>query len=346
MKNKLIIIAIIVVISSLMLSACGSEPASTNVSPTPTKPTIPTMAILPAATIAPTATISSQIELEKTLKQNIDVSGYDGITDLFFEDLQTGEKFDFAYQKGKVFSTNPDIAFSAGSTGNIFIMMTVFLKNNGKLDGATTSMVADMIQKSNAATADSLLMSLDEKRGPLIVTETMQKLGLENTFLGSFYHSSANGLKLFKTPANSRTDVSTDPDVYSQTTPTDMGMLLEDIYQCSQNGSGTIVVMFPGQIDRSACQQMIQTLAGDKLSILIQEGVPEGTVVAHKHSWSTDLNGNILQISDAGIVYTPGGNYILNIYTYHPIKINFDQDSGLYALLSRTVYNYFNSTTK
>jgi hypothetical protein len=185
---------------------------------------------------------------------------------------------------------------------------------------------------------------IDEARGPLIVTENMKTLGLDNTFLAGYFCSPENPCPLlarFDTPANTRTDVNTDPDIYSQTTPSDIGSLLEDIYQCAQTGGGTLVAAFPGQIDQTSCQEMIQYLVEDKIGVLIQSGVPEGTAVAHKHGWVTDPNGVIHNVSDAAIVYTPAGNYILAIYVYHPNQIIWDEVSKMYADLSRAIYNYF-----
>jgi hypothetical protein len=76
--------------------------------------------------------------------------------------------------------------------------------------------------------------------------------------------------------------------------------------------------------------------------VLIEAGVPEGTQVAHKHGWVTDVTGVIHNISDAGIVYTSGGDYVLVIYSYHPVQAIWDSVSGLFAQLSQAVYNYFN----
>jgi beta-lactamase class A len=98
------------------------------------------------------------------------------------------------------------------------------------------------------------------------------------------------------------------------------------------------VAVFPGQIDQAACKQMIQYLQEDKLGSLIQAGVPEGTTVAHKHGWDNYEN----QFSDAAIVYTPGGNYVLTIYSYNPVQFQWDVTSRMYAESSRAIYNYFN----
>ena len=276
--------------------------------------------------------------LQILLKQIIDQSGFTGIVDLFFLDIQTTDEMQFAYHSGKDISIIPDIAFTASSTIKIPIMVSVYRHFNSKIDEQTGAKLKDMIALSNNDASDSLMKSLDETRGPLIVTETLQALGLENTFINGFFYPGAGVLKFFNTPANKRTDVNTDPDIYSQTTPSDMGMLLEDIYLCAQTGGSSLVAVFPGQIDQAACQQMIRYLQEDKLGALIQAGVPEGTIVAHKHGWDIDLT----QYSDAGIVYTPGGNYILTIYVYNPGGGNWGTISPMYAEISRAIYNFFN----
>jgi beta-lactamase class A len=276
--------------------------------------------------------------LQILLKQIIDQSGFTGIVDLYFLDLQTSDELQFAYQSGQNISVTPDIAFTASSTIKIPIMVSVFRHFSSKIDDQLGTELKDMIALSNNDAADSLMESLDKTRGPLVVTETMQALGLENTFINGYFYPGAGVLKFYNTPANQRTDINTDPDTYSQTTPSDMGMLLEDIYLCSQNGGSSLVAVFPGQINQAACQQMIQYLQEDKLGALIQGGVPEGTIVAHKHGWDI----NLTQYSDAGIVYTPGGNFVLTIYVYNPGGGDWSQVSPMYAELSRAIYNYFN----
>jgi beta-lactamase class A len=280
--------------------------------------------------------------LQILLKQIVDQSSFAGIVDLYLLDLQTTDEMHFAYQAGENISINPDIAFTASSTIKIPIMVSMFRHVNSKIDDPLDIELKDMIAQSNNNASDSLMKSLDEERGPLIVTETMKKLGLENTFINGYFYPGAVVLQLFDTPANKRTDFNTNPDIYSQTTPSDMGMLLEDIYLCAQTGGGSLVAAFPGQINQTACQKMIQYLQEDKLGALIQGGVPEGTIVAHKHGWDIDLT----QYSDAGIVYTPGGNYILTIYVYNPGGGNWTTVSPLYAELSRAIYNYFNLPTQ
>ena len=122
-------------------------------------------------------------------------------------------------------------------------------------------------------------------------------------------------------------------------------MLLEDMYQCAETGGGALVAVFPGKINQQICQQMIEILVQDKLGALLQAGVPEGTRIAHKHGWISDPNDIINNVSDAAIVYSPGGNYILVVFTYHT-EIIWDTANSLFAQLSQAVYNYFNVPTQ
>jgi beta-lactamase class A len=277
--------------------------------------------------------------LQILLKQLIDQSGFDGLVDLYFLDLKTQETIHFAYQAGQDISVDPDIAFTAASTIKIPIMISVIRHFNSQIPPNIDSQLVDMIARSDNVASDSLMAALDQGTGPLVVTDTMQQLGLKSTFIDMFFAPGSIPLhSTIITPANSRLDINTDPDFYSQTTPSEMGILLEDIYLCSQTGGGSLVAAFPGQITQAACQQMIQYLQEDKLGALIQGGVPEGTIVAHKHGWDINMN----QFSDAGIVYTPGGNYVLTIYVYHPQQAIWDIVSPMYAELSRAIYNYFN----
>jgi beta-lactamase class A len=201
-----------------------------------------------------------------------------------------------------------------------------------------------MITKSENPASDALMRKIDPSRGPLIVSEDMKAIGLDDTFLAGYFCSPVDPcpqLQVFNTPANQRTDISTDPDSYNQTTPSDIGALLADLYQCSERGGGALVAAFPGKIDQKICQEIIAYLKRDKIGSLIEAGVPDGTQVAHKHGWiSTD--GVIKNFSDAGIIYSPNADYVLVIYAYHPIQAVFQPVSKMYAEISQVVYNYFN----
>ena len=80
----------------------------------------------------------------------------------------------------------------------------------------------------------------------------------------------------------------------------------------------------------------------DKFGSLIQAGVPDGTLVAHKHGFVHDELGIVHDISDAAIVYTPGGNFVLTVYTYHPVQAVWDVVNPLIVDLTQAAYNFYN----
>jgi beta-lactamase class A len=281
--------------------------------------------------------------LESLLKQVIQQSTFDGLVDLYFENLSSTEKIHFATMAGEDISISPvDIAFTASSTIKIPVMVTVFKHFGGDLPDQTVLDTQNMISLSDPVSSDILMSTIDPGRGPLIVSETMRLLGLTDTFISMYFAPGSIPLDLISTEANRRTDITTDPDSFNQTTPSDIGLLLEDIYLCSQTGGGSLIAAFPGKITQESCSMMIQFLTEDKLGALIQAGVPEGTVVAHKHGYDNE----IYHISDAGIIYSPGGNYLLTIYAYHPSGFIWNIASPVFAELSRAIYNYINITVR
>ncbi len=281
--------------------------------------------------------------LEILLKQIINLSGFDGLIGLYMADLQTGQEIHFALNQGAEIPVEPDIAFTASSTIKIPILVSFILNKGANVDQESDALLLEVFQKSDNAATDAIMEKLDPIQGPLIVTRDMETIGLKNTFIGGFFRLGApNMLAGRVTPANSRSDVFTDPDPYVQTTPSDIGMLLTDIYQCAKNGGGTLVAAFPDKVNQAACQVMINYMVQDKFGSLIQAGVPDGTVVAHKHGFVRDQNDIIHDISDAGIVYTTNGDFVLAIYTYHPVQAIWDQVNPLFIQLTQAIYNYFN----
>ena len=281
------------------------------------------------------------------LKQIITTSGFDGVIGLYMLDLQTGQEIHFALNQGQELPIQNDVAFTASSTIKIPILVSYYIKNgSAPIDAQTQALISEMIRKSDNNASDAMMNRLDPNTGPLIVTQNMKTIGLNDTFLAGFFAPGSPLLQKFVTPSNSRTDVATDPDTYNQTTPLDMGMLLADIYQCATSGGGSLIAAFPDKITSQICQQIITSLSTDKIGVLIEAGVPEGTQIAHKHGWITSSDGVIRNFSDAAIVYSAGGNFVLSIYAYHPAQIVFDNANSLFANLGAAIYNFYNLPTQ
>jgi beta-lactamase class A len=280
--------------------------------------------------------------LEILLKQTVDLSEFDGLVGFYLHDLQNSQEIHFAYQQGDELSVDPDVAFTAASIIKIPVLVSVYKELDNDPDPETAELIAKMIEESGNESTDWLMQSvLDSYRAPLFTTENMQTLGLENTFLAGHFYLGAPLLQRYETPANTRTDIDTVPDPYNQTTPSDIGMLLEDMHQCAEMGGGALLAVFPGDFTQTECQEMIEYLSRNYMPSLIEAGLTEDAFIAHKHGWVTN-NGIINMIGDAGIIYTPGGDYILSIFIYHPEQLIWDPASSLVGQLSRAVYNFYN----
>lgn len=290
-----------------------------------------------------TATRPTADNLAILLKQIVTVSNFDGLLGLYMVDLQTGQEIHFAINNKQEISVEPDVAFTASSTIKLPILTSYLINRGTELDAQTVDVITRVFQISDNSATDLILERIDPSNGPIIVTQNMEAIGLRSTYIsGMFFLGAPNLIPGKVTPGNSRTDIFTDPDPYSQTTPSEMGILLADIYQCVQTGGGALTAAFPGKVTPATCQAIIDFLALDKFGALIQGGVPDGTLVPHKHGFVLSRDGVMHDISDVGIIYSPGGNFVLSIYTYHPVQNVWDVTNPLFVNLTQAIYNYFN----
>ncbi len=279
-------------------------------------------------------------QLEPMLAAIIQTSGFDGVIEVYLQDLQTGREINLAYHQGQPVA--PEIAFTAASTIKIPVMVSAF-RSLVDLPPETRRQMELMIDLSdNSSTDEVMRAALDENLAPLQVTRDLRQLGLQNTFLAGMFYPGAPLLDRFETPANRRTDVTTDPDPYNQTTPADMGRLLAAIERCAAQGNGLLIETFAGEITREECQQMITMLRNNRKAVLIEAGLPEGTPLAHKYGWVTDpLDGLMHNVSDAAIVYLPEGNFALTIYVYESEQLLWDSAQALVAHLTAAAVRYY-----
>jgi beta-lactamase class A len=252
---------------------------------------------------------------------------FNGLYGYYIIDLQTGNAV----------GHNQDVAFSGMSMIKIAILVETFRALDRPPNSEETKLITETVIESGNYSANLLLdVIAGEDNGMLgakKVTESMWYLGLENTFIAVPYEEDIAGT--YETPANQRTDVSANPDPKLQSTAEDMAMLLEMIYQCAAGG-GTLVAAYEGQVTPEECQLMLEFMNQNRIGSLIEAGVPEGTNVAHKHGWEAETHG------DAGIVFTPGGDYVLAEYLYTPGWLEWQISSPLLADVSRATYNFFN----
>jgi beta-lactamase class A len=76
--------------------------------------------------------------------------------------------------------------------------------------------------------------------------------------------------------------------------------------------------------------------------VLIEAGLPEGTVMGHKYGWVLDASDGLMHtVSDAAVIYTPAGNFVFTVYVYHPDQLFWDDAQRLIAYLTNAAYGYY-----
>ncbi len=257
---------------------------------------------------------------------------FDGVASIFIMDLKTGEEV----------TINPDVAMSGMSIVKVPIVLETFRALDDDLSLEQTKLVSETLVIQSGNFSANLLLDViagedNAYLGADILTESMQKLGLENTFIAVPYEERPRpGLGSYETRANSLEGLLTQPDPAMQSTAEDMGTLLAMIYRCAQDGGGALVAAYDGEVTQEECQQLTEFMKLNHIGSLIEEGVPAGVEVAHKHGWISDTHG------DAGIVYSPGGDYVIVMYMFKPEWLEWEISSPLLADLSRATYNFFN----
>lgn len=309
------------------------------ISKTLTEPVDRTVELVVAGESIPAASLQN---LQTFLEQTIAASGFTGVAEVYLHDPKTGDLLHFASRRGT--NIPVDIAFSAASTMKIPIMVSALRRTGEPIPDGVQQLIERMIVLSENPPADTLMENvIGSTFAPLEVTADMQdRLGLQNTFLAGYFYFGAPLLQLYQTPANSRTDVDLDPDVYNQTTTSDMGALLTGIYRCAQGEPSLLTDTFPNEITPSKCGYMLDVLARNEIGVLSEAGVPDGTRVAHKHGWTEEADGFLHTISDAGVVYSPGSDFVFVVFLYDANQLLFDPADELIAQLVQVMYNYYN----
>ncbi|HSN74794.1 MAG TPA: peptidoglycan binding domain-containing protein, partial [Anaerolineae bacterium] len=186
-------------------------------------------------------------ELEKLLVARSD--RFPGYVSLFIRQVGSDEEA----------VIDPDIAFAGMSVLKIPMAMELYRTQlDGTPDIEASKLLSDTFALSSNFAANLMLRLIggggvgDEWQGAIKMTETLQGLGLQNTFMASPYDTDRQS-RIYTTPANSDKTWDTEPDSQRQTTAKDIGLVLEWIVQCSQGG-GTLLAAFPDQLTPDECQ--------------------------------------------------------------------------------------------
>ena len=258
-----------------------------------------------------------------------------GIASVFILDLSSGDEI----------SIDADVAMSGMDLLKVPLVLEVYRVLDRRLTLSQRQLISDTLVVSQDHSSANALLNIiagqdDPFLGADLVTESMQRLGLVNTFMIAPYDAEVRTTRrALETPANSIEDLPTQPTPQMQTTAEEMGTLLSMIYYCAQGQGGAISAVYEDAVTQAECQEILGFMQQNRIGSLIEEGVPPATAVAHRHGWISDTHG------DAGIIFSPSGDYVLVVLLYKPDWLEWELSSPLLADISRTVYNFFNFDT-
>ncbi len=263
------------------------------------------------------------------------LASFEGFGSVYVLDLQTGEEV----------RINSDVAVSGLSILKIAIFVEAYRTLGQPPNDYERQLFIDTATASSNHAANLLLHIIAGEEntyaGAEALTEGMHEMGMVNSFMAIPYDAQVvpSRPSTYDTPANERTDVNTNPDPTMQTTAEDIGYLLGMLYYCAR-GEGGLLAIYPDEITQDECQAIVDLMVQNVEGNLIRFGVPEtaDVRVSHKHGWSFNEHG------DAGIVYSPGGDYVIYTLLAQPENdwLMSEYSFPILREISRTAYNYFN----
>lgn len=261
------------------------------------------------------------------------LASFEGFASVFILDLQTGEEV----------RINSDVAVSALS----IMKIAIFVQTYRALDNPPNDYEQELLLSTATASSNhsaNLLLHIiagqdNTYEGAAVLTREMRHMGMTNSFMAVPYDAAVVPSRpgTYATPANENPTINTNPDLTMQTTAEDIGGLLAMLYYCAK-GEGGLLAIYPGEITQEECQAIVDLMVQNVEGNLIRFGVPDGVRVSHKHGWSFNEHG------DAGIVYSPGGDFVIYTLLAQPESDWLSSEYSFPFLweISRSAYNYFN----
>jgi beta-lactamase class A len=340
--KRLIFLSIFVVI----ITACSPEtdmvasqptaPADSKPQLTATATTLPTAE--PSYTPPPSPSATAAIPFEppdlRYLQAAIEdtLAGFGGFSSYVVIDLSSGERI----------ARNDDVAIAGMSLIKVPILINIYRILDLPLTAEQSKLIVETTAQSSNYAANLLLQIIagkeDAYAGADIVSQSMRDLGIFNTFIAVPIDADPkpDRLNTVLTPANLRTDITTYADPFRQTTTGDLAALLSMIYDCAEMDSGPLHEVYGQAISQEECQDMLEKMKLNELAKLLENGLPEGVPFAHKVGWIDDTHG------DGGIVYSPGGDYILVMALYGKDWLEWEDSAPFFEQIARQAYAHFN----
>jgi beta-lactamase class A len=308
------------------IAAATPSPSPAPTHPPTAAPAAPTAVSPTPAPFAPPDVLYLQAAVDDAL------ADFPGVSSYMIIDLQSGEQI----------SRNPDVAIAGMSLIKIPLLVETFRALDKPPGVEQTKLLTQTTSVSSNFAANLLLRDVvgggDIYRGADALTQSMRDLGLYNTFIAVPYDlEPPDGRpQTYLTPANQRTDITTLPDPYRQTSIGDLAFLLRQIYDCAESDSGLLRDRYPAQLTQTECQEILRLMTLNDLARLLENGLPEEVTFSQKVGWIDDTHGNV------GVVFGPERDYLIGMALYAPGWLEWEESAPLFETVSRLAYAHFN----
>ena len=263
---------------------------------------------------------------------------FKGTPGVYVYDLASGRQ---------IAGVNARTAFNAASTIKVAIMLNAYI-NLPKLSARQTAALQKMIVESDNLAANDLLAAAAGGtttdaafKGAEQMSAMLADLGLKNTFLYVPFES-GDFIKLYKVkfktgPKRGGEAPFIETSNTLRTTPYEMAQIYVYLEQCAR-GQGVLLEKYGQNLTPDRCKEMIGWLEKNGDRDRMVSGLPKDAGVAHKSGWiPPEVQG------DAGIVRSPGGDFVVAIYLYQTGERYSDAAiQQLIGSFARLVYTYYN----
>lgn len=261
---------------------------------------------------------------------------WNGIVGLYLHDMKSGDTI----------TINSDTVFSGASIVKVAILLFAYI-SLPSFDAEQQAAINAMIINSDNLKANDVLAAAvggtgtdAAYTGVLSMTEMLAGLGLQHTYMnmpyeGYDYLVGLRGIDIQRGPPQEGSPPFTAADPILRTTPAEISQLFLLIDECSR-GQGDLLTRYPA-LSRARCKEMLNLLTKNADTTRMLAGIPAGIRVEHKSGWVQDMH------ADAGIVRSPGGDYLFTVYLWRDVEELPDiWASPVIADLSRLVYTGYN----
>lgn len=232
------------------------------------------------------------------------------------------------FETGRIWSKNADTKFRSASLikvpiaaaimeqleeGNISLDSLLKVSRKNRVSGSGTLKWAS---NGTSLTLDEVIFKMITESDNTATKMIVDEVGLDS-ISGSLLHLGLANTNVCKNISNMTSRKIKDD---SFTTPKDIAMLFEKIY------SGTLV-------DKEKSNYLLRILKQTKSRNRLRAGLPDGWELGHK----TGLLRSACH--DAGIVFSPRGNYMLVVMTGD--VPNYKRAKAFIAGVGRTTYKYY-----